>query len=581
MVTLNRRSHLALIIMVVTAFATIFVLDARPALGDMESTAESWAEGIAGANAEDFLNDLEVADIRIEENVRNQVKGALKNFIKNEILNALIGANISIAMESILHSIRDSLRDRRGDPCQLAAMDVAWTAVNVNRALRGAAHAFPEILTAAAGVPEIIRNINGWVAEQVREAAIERLREYLQDYNIETFSETSQVAGCKVSVQVIWLKHQNQFHYLIIGDCNCNSIAIGNANVKLSRWSIRGFGRARWVGAERERAIARQSNPESTIRGSAVTTRVIVQARCCDANNRELATGRDPWNLSTEPQTPRPQTGDDNGGLRTDTGSEPEEEDRTPRTVEEGNIYNRAFFARPKPPEIPEIPAASVCPDEKNELLHEAAAALGNARTKLDTAEGNLNDLDKRQQEGEEIAQDEWNEANENLSAAEEEVNLAQEALDAAEDLEIEECDNSDHEHSCVPLDESRGATAHTVTRGEGQRYDHLEIVWQVNELGVWVVVITPGEGTTINGSTEPLEYRLDSDKDLQADLGGNGVPVLHLLDDGLSFYTHKNIIFIRFSISHGECTQYWVLRITPDQIWLEKPTSILDDLGY
>ncbi len=411
---------LALPVAVVTVFTSVLTLvapliltllltGANPAHADAQSkAADNWIEDIAGKQSKDILREIE-KKVKLDPDLKKNLKDSVKGLLKDKLKKALLPKAHSLAMQEIIDSIEKALNSgTRRRACDTAAVNKAyWAANQVRRALTGAAETAIELLEAVGGAGSIAKDlaenaaktIGKKVLDKIRKALEDALDNYIKNYKVETFSRDFSSGGCSMTMRVIWNKARGRFNYLILGNCNCNKAsARGKHKVLLERWSVTGSGRARWVGETREKAINKKLVPESTIRGTALVTRIRVKSVCCgsDGSVCAVSAGKDPWIFTPPGTSKRPTTGTKGGKSKRPTTGSGGKKGGT-------KVGGTSQPVKPKVPtnpvsgeplsdgkgkiEVPEIPAGPLCPSDKEKIIGKATDAFfraGNLVTKLE-----------------------------------------------------------------------------------------------------------------------------------------------------------------------------------------------------
>ncbi len=368
----------------------------------LDKAADNWVENHADKQSDDILRKIE-KKVKLDPDLKANLKDSIKGLLKDRLKQALLPKAHSLGMQEIIDSIETALNaNTRRKACDTAAVRKAhWAANNVRRTLTGAAESFVDLLGSMGGVGSLAKKLvdnaaktlGKKIVDKVRKALEEALDNYIKNYKVETFSRDFSTGKCSITMRVIWNKGRGRFDYVILGNCNCSKVsARGTHKVLLERWSVTGYGRARWVGEAREKAINKKLVPESTVRGSASTNRVRVKSVCCgsDGSVCALPPSQDPWvftppGTSQRPTTgtkggkpKRPTTGTGSGGKKGGTKvgetSQPVKPkvptnpvSGVPLSDEKGEII------------IPEIPAGPICPSDKEKIIEEAGNAFRRA----------------------------------------------------------------------------------------------------------------------------------------------------------------------------------------------------------
>ncbi len=379
--------------------ALILLTGAVPAYANgQDKAADNWVEDHADKQSDDILRKIE-KKVKLDPDLKANLKDSIKGLLKDKLKKALLPKAHSIGMQEIIDSIQDALgRNTRRKACDTAAVNQAyWAASNVRRQLTGAAETFVDLLGSVGGVGSLAKKLAESVGktlgkkilDKVRKALEEALDNYIKNYKVETFSRDFSSGKCTMTMRVIWNKGKGRFDYVILGNCNCSKVsARGSHKVLLERWSVTGYGRARWVGEKTEKA----NKNASSVKGTPQTRRVKVKSVCCgsDGSVCALPPSKDPWVFTPPGTTKRPTTGTKGGKPKrptTRTGSGGENGGTkvggTPQPVKPKvptNMNSGVALSDEKGDiEIPSIPAGPLCPSDKEQIISKASDAYRRA----------------------------------------------------------------------------------------------------------------------------------------------------------------------------------------------------------
>jgi hypothetical protein len=388
--------------MVILLILALLHTASNPVYADAQGkAADNWVEHHAGKQSDDILREIE-KKVKLDPDVKKNLKDSVKGLLKDKLKKALLPKAHSIAMQEIIDSIQDALgRNTRRGACDTAAANQAyWAASNVRRQLTGAAETFIDLLESVGGVGSLAKDLvekaaktlGKKILDKVRKALEDALDDYIKNYQVETFSRDFSSGKCTMTMRVIWNKGRGRFDYVILGNCNCSKVsARGKGKVLLERWSVTGYGRARWVGEKQEKA----NKNASSIRGTPLTNRVRVKSVCCGSDGTACAVPprKDPWifipsgTTKSSPKKPRrPTTGTGSGGRKggTRVGTTPQP---VKPKVPTNPVSGEPLSDKQGKIEIPKIPAGPLCPSDKEKIIGKAQNAFfraGNLVTKLE-----------------------------------------------------------------------------------------------------------------------------------------------------------------------------------------------------
>jgi len=446
-------------ISVLPLFLIALALYPHPALASsMNSAANDWVDEIADRNSGDILRKFE-KKIPVKTRFRDAAKDMAKDLIKDELKKKIFAENdeISIAMDDILRRIKDRLgrsEKRHGGPCNLAAKNAAYSAMPTGaRVLAGAKSTFIDVFsdTLTGGKPPVdLTEMGKKALNKLRKQFEDDLDDYLDDYSLETYSAARRVGGGDYEIRVIWFKKTGQIRYLILGDCHCNAFATGKGSDKaqVSRFSLYGNGRARWVGKSKEKTAPSRSSVAGSIR----IYKPRIKASCC-RDGQEVLVKRigDPWNLA--PASATVQKAPSRNG-RPQTGADPEKK-RT-RTQEEALNENRPTDIDPSGKAL-DVPEGPVCQSEKDRLRRDAAFKLRDATEVRQRAEAQLEILEADQKDGLKVTEAQFEAARAKIQKTKAEEKHQKATLDAIDKLKVKP--NCSEKHaSFMPQQEEDGA---------------------------------------------------------------------------------------------------------------------------
>jgi len=360
-----------------------------------DKAADNWVEDHAGKQSDDILREIE-KKIKLDPDLKANLKDSIKGLLKDKLKKALLPKAHSLGMQEIIDSIQDALNtNTRRKACDTAAARKAhWAASNVSRTLTGAAESFVDLLGSMGGVGSLAKKLvenaaktlGKKVLDKVRKALEEALDNYIKNYKVETFSRDFSTGKCTITMRIIWNKGKGRFDYVILGNCNCSKVsARGSGKILLERWSVTGYGRAKWVGEAKEKTINKKLVPESTVKGFVRTSRVKVKSVCCgsDGSVCALPPSKDPWIFLPSGGTKggkskRPTTGTGSGGKKGGTTVEGTQQPVKPKVPT--NMNSGVPLADDKGNiEVPEIPKGPLCPSDKEKIIEKAGNAYRRA----------------------------------------------------------------------------------------------------------------------------------------------------------------------------------------------------------